>query len=137
MGKFATLKCKSKCVMKKLLLVLVVWTMALGSVWAQQRTKIAEGVTLVRYGNTAVVEDDINQTTWRLSVERDKNKAGEWVYNIACGNKYTKAVAKFAVSSAIRALLIQTGVGSTVSGAAATIAVFFYDDVCDYFGERI
>lgn len=123
--------------MKKILLVLFVLMIAAGSVWAQQRTKIAEGVTLVRYGNTAVVEDDINQKTWRLSVERDKNKAGEWVYNIACGNKYTKAVSKFAVSSAIRTLLVQTGVGATVSGAAAAIAVVFYDDVCDYFGEKI
>lgn len=123
--------------MKRVLLVLVVLMITSVSVWAQQRTKIAEGVTLVRYGNTAVVEDDINQTTWSLSVERDKNKAGEWVYNIACGNRYTKAVAKFAVSAAIKTLLIQTGVGSTVSGAAATIAMVFYDDVCDYFGEKI
>ena len=123
--------------MKRILLILFVLMVASGSVWAQQRTKIAEGVTLVRYGNTAVVEDDINQKTWRLSVERDKNKAGEWVYNIACGNKYTKAVAKFAVSRSIKALLIQTGVGSTVSGAAARIAEYFYDDVCDYFGEKI
>lgn len=124
-------------IMKRILLILFMLMIATGSVWAQQRTKIAEGVTLVRYGNTAVVEDDINQKTWRLSVERDKNKAGEWVYNIACGNRYTKAVAKFAVSRSIKALLIQTGVGSTVSGVAARIAEYFYDDVCDYFGEKI
>lgn len=123
--------------MKRFLIVLLVFCVTIGSAFAQQRTKIAEGITLVRYGNTAVIEDDIHQKTWKLSVEREKNKVGEWVYNVACGNKYTKAVAKFAVERAIKALLVQTGVGASVSNVAARIATTFYDDVCDYFGERI
>lgn len=123
--------------MKRFLIVLLFFCVTIGSAFAQQRTKIAEGITLVRYGNTAVIEDDIHQKTWKLSVEREKNKVGEWVYNVACGNKYTKAVAKFAVSAAIKALLVQSGVGASISGATASIAMVFYDDVCDYFGERI
>ena len=123
--------------MKRFLIALLFLCVAIGSVFAQQRTKIAEGITLVRYGNTAVIEDDIHQKTWKLSVEREKNKVGEWVYNVACGNQYTKAVAKFAVERAIKALLVQTGVGASVSNVAARIATTFYDDVCDYFGERI
>lgn len=123
--------------MKRFLIALLFFCVTISSAFSQQRTKIAEGITLVRYGNTVVIEDDIHQKTWKLSVEREKNKVGEWVYNVACGNKYTKAVAKFAVSAAIKALLVQSGVGASISGATASIAMFFYDDVCDYFGERI
>ena len=41
---------------------------------AQTKTKIVDGVYLVRYGDTAVVEDDINQRTWNLSVKATEKK---------------------------------------------------------------
>lgn len=108
---------------------------------AQQRTKIIDGVYLVRYGNTAVVEDDINQRTWNLSVTAEEKtdnvgrKLGEYVYNFACANKYTKDLTKFALKGAIVTTLTSTtvGAGAITADIAATIALIYYDDVCDYY----
>ena len=95
---------------------------------AQQRTKIVDGVYLVRYGNTAVVEDDINQKTWNLSVEAEEKKdsqghpTGELIYNLACGNKYTKGLTKMALSGAISvSLSAVAGPYGTVTAQVATI----------------
>ena len=110
---------------------------------AQQRTKIIDGVYLVRYGNTAVVEDDINQMTWNLSVTAEAKtdnmgrKVGEYVYTFACGNKYTKGLTKFALKGAIVTTLTSAtvGAGAITADVAATIALIYYDDVCDYYKD--
>ena len=84
--------------MKRIPLIIVAFLLTLPFVQAQERTKIVEGVYLVRYGNTAVVEDDINQITWTLSVTAEQKtdntgrKLGEYVYTFACANKYTKGL---------------------------------------------
>lgn len=106
------------------------------SVYAQTRTKIVDGLYLVRYGNTAVIEDDKNQMTWNLSVTREQKSTGEWVYYVACGNKYSKNVAKYGLSGAVTAAVAATGIGTWAAGAAGVIASTFYDDVCNYFGEK-
>lgn len=108
----------------------------MGCVVAQQRTKIMEGLTLVRYGNTAVVEDDVNQRTWTLSITREKNQAGEWMYNVMCENKYSKVVIKSALATAISGAVASTGAGNFAAGVAGKISAIIYDDVCNYFGER-
>ena len=115
--------------------------MVLSPVLSQQRTKIIDGVYLVRYGNTAVVEDDINKMTWTLSVTAEEKtdnmgqKLGEYVYTFACANKYTKGLTKFALKGAIVSTLTSTtaGVGAITADIAATMALIYYDDVCDYY----
>ena len=105
------------------------------TVLAQTRTKIADGLTLVRYGNTAVIEDDKNQKTWNLSVTREQKSTGEWVYYIACGNKYSKNAIKSGLAYAIKDGVASLSIPGFAAAALSGIALVFYDDVCDYFGE--
>ena len=127
--------------MKRLLLIFAAFLLALPFVQAQQRTKIIDGVYLVRYGNTAVVEDDINKMTWNLSVTAEEKtddmgrKLGEYVYTFACANKYTKGLTKFALKGAIVSTLTSAtvGVGAITADIAATMALIYYDDVCEYY----
>lgn len=129
--------------MKRLLLVIMVLLGMTPIVSAQQRTKIIDGVYLVRYGNTAVVEDDINKMTWNLSVTAEAKtdnmgrKVGEYVYTFACGNKYTKGLTKLALKGAIVTTLTSAtvGAGAITADVAATIALIYYDDVCDYYKD--
>ena len=129
--------------MKKVLLIIASILLVLPMTQAQQRTKIVEGVYLVRYGNTAVVEDDINQRTWNLSVTAEEKKddlgrkVGEYVYTFACANKYTKGLTKYALKGVIVSTLTSAtvGVGAITAAVAATIALSYYDDVCDYYKD--
>lgn len=129
--------------MRKFLLVLAAVLIAIPSLLAQQRTKIVDGVYLVRYGNTAVVEDDINQMTWNMSVTPEEktdnmgHKLGEYVYNFACANKYTKGLTKFALKGVIVSTLTSAtvGVGAITADVAATMALIYYDDVCEYYKD--
>jgi len=73
--------------------------------------------------------------TWNLSVTREQKSTGEWIYYVACENKYSKAVTKYALSGAITAAVASTGIGTFASGAVGVIASTFYDDACNYFGE--
>ncbi|GHT63311.1 hypothetical protein AGMMS50239_19000 [Bacteroidia bacterium] len=136
--------------MKKFMFILVAMVCFGISANAQTRTKIADGLTLVRYGNTAVLEDDVNQRTIRLEVKQKTNSTGAVVYDFLCGNKYTKDLSKQALKDGITIALTALG-GSTgasaaglggVAGAAAgayiaryanTIAMNLYDDACNYF----
>ncbi len=127
--------------MKRILLAILVILGIAPILSAQERTKIVDGVYLVRYGNTAVVEDDINHRTWNLSVTAEEKtddmgrKLGEYVYTFACGNKYTKGLTKFALRGAIVSTLTSAtvGVGAITADIAATMALIYYDDVCDYY----
>lgn len=129
--------------MKRLLLIIAAFLLAFPFVQAQQRTKIVEGVYLVRFGNTAVVEDDINKMTWNLSVTAEEKtddmgrKLGEYVYTFACANKYTKGLTKFALKGAIVSTLTSAtvGAGAITADIAATMALIYYDDVCEYYKE--
>lgn len=142
--------------MKKVLLFLLT-LLACGSViFAQERTKIADGLFLVRYGNVAVIEDDIHQCTIQLKVEdtKQKNSYGQQLYNVFCGNEYTKGIAKntmkYAITTMITSAATKIGaatggvagaaagatVGSYISQYANSIASTFYDDVCNHFAEE-
>lgn len=129
--------------MRKIALIVLCLLSTLPALIAQERTKIVEGVYLARYGNTAVIEDDIMQRTWHLSVTAEEkkdesgNKIGEYVYHFACGNKYTKNLTKFALEGVIVASLTSTtmGAGAITTDIATSIALMFYDDVCDYYKD--
>lgn len=131
--------------MRKIALIVLCWLSILPALIAQERTKIVDGVYLVRHGNIAVIEDDINQITWNLSVtveestDENGNKLGEYVYHFACANKYTKGLTKFALKGAIVASLTSAtmGVGTITADVAATVALVYYDDVCDYYKEKM
>lgn len=107
---------------------------------AQTKTRISDGLYLVRYGNTAVIEDETNQRSISIEVTQEvKNRqSGEIVYKVVCG-KWTKRVAKYALKTAvaqgIRAAAVSNGTSLIVSGAA-TAAEWIYDDLCEYFGEK-
>jgi hypothetical protein len=115
--------------------------------FAQTRTKIADGLILIRNGDEFGIEDNINQKTWWITISRQKQKvesstqnssgtAGEWVYYVACGNKYSKNVLKYGLSATISGAVAYTGVGAFYSGVAGVLASTIYDDVCRYFGEK-
>lgn len=122
--------------MKKFALLLLFGLYTGFGAWAQQRTKITDDVYLVRYGNVTVIEDNKNQKTWSITIEREKKDIGEWVYYVACENKYTKAVAKTALSSAIAAAVSSTGIGAFGTSVAVSVSNVIYDDVCDYFNDK-
>lgn len=113
---------------------------------AQKRTKLSNGVYLVTYGNTAVIEDDNNQRSISIEVQKREDNSGRVVYDIFCGNKYTKGIIKTALQGAISSILIKAGsaisgesgavLARTISDYANSIASNFYDDVCAYYGDR-
>ena len=133
----------AKKILASLLFVLAVFGFS-NTALSQTRTKIVDGVYLVRYGNTAVVEDDINQMTWNLSVTAQEKKdsqgrsTGELIYELACGNKYTKNLTKFALAGAITTgLTAEAGpYGAVTAGVATTIANTYYEDVCEYYRKQ-
>lgn len=57
------------------------------SVSAQNRTKISEGLYLVDYAGTYVIEDEVNQRSISITItEEIKDKqTDEKIYKVACG----------------------------------------------------
>lgn len=115
---------------------------------AQKRAKIKDGVYLVSYGNTFVIEDDNAQQSKplvNLSVKRREDNSGRPIYDILCGNKYTKDIAKtslkLTLSSVITSAATTIGgvggaaVGGIISTYATSIASNIYDDVCNYYKD--
>ena len=113
---------------------------------AQKKTKISDGVYLVTYGKTAVIEDDNSQRSISLSVEKHEDRSGRPVYDVLCGNKYTKDLAKTALKAGITSALSAAGaslggpggaaLGATISAYVNSIASNIYDDVCDYYKDK-
>lgn len=122
--------------MKKLLLVITIIIGFLTSANAQERTKMADGIYLVSYGNTYVIENENLQRTETITITQKKKSTGEEVYEVLCGNAYSKTVAKYSLSSAIAGALAATGVGSWASGLAGALTSTIYDKVCNYYKER-
>lgn len=125
--------------MKKIFLfILTIFTTVIVS--AQTRIQITDKVSLVSYGNTIVIEDDENQRSisMRISQQQIDQKNGEATYEIVCG-KYTKRVVKYGLKSAVAAGIAAsslTGSTSLMVSAAAEIATWIYDDVCDYYEKQ-
>lgn len=109
------------------------------TVGAQTRVEVSPGLYLVSYGNTAVIEDDVNQQTISIEVAQDgiDRATGEKVYNVVCG-RWTKRVVKDGLKAAIDAGVVAAGAtkgASLIVSEAARLAGYFYDDLCDYFGS--
>lgn len=105
---------------------------------AQNRVKVRDGVYLVSYGNTFVIENDNLQRSEpiQVRVEQKKESNGLSTYDLFCGNKVTKGIAKTALSGAIATILTSSGVASWVTPFAGYIANSIYDEVCDYYGSK-
>lgn len=122
--------------MKKIIILFIITIISSFNAAAQQRTKMADGIYLVSYGNTFVIENEKLQRTETLSITKKENSLGEEVYEVLCGNKYSKTVAKYALSGAVSAALTASGVASWASGLAAALTSTIYDDICDYYEEK-
>ena len=140
----------------KRVVILIALLIACGSfLYAQERTKIADGLYMVRYGNVSVLEDNIHQCTIQLKVEQSSqtDSYGQQLYDLFCGNEYTKNIAKTSLKYAIASIITKVateigaatgGVAGGVAGAsvggyisqyATTIASKAYDDACNYYSD--
>ena len=104
---------------------------------AKNRTQIQNGVYLVTYGNTAVIEDEINHRTISMVISQEisDRKTNEKVYKVVCG-KYTRRVAQWALHEAIKAgyqAAVGTGGSSLTVSAIALAADLAYEMACEYF----
>lgn len=122
--------------MKNILIAIIASLFFVFNANAQQRTKMADGIYLVSYGNTFVIENEILQRTETLSVKQEKNSFGEEVYEVLCGNSYSKTVAKYALTGAVSAALTASGVGAWATGLAAALTSTIYEEVCDYYDNK-
>lgn len=123
---------------------------------AQERQKITDGVYMVSYGNTTVIEDDIHGQTLQLEVVKSPkgtNSAGQQLYDFVCGNKVTKDLTKTTMKRLITMALTSLGtkigasaaglpggtagaaIGAIASEYANVIASHVYDYACEYFNE--
>lgn len=123
--------------MKRILLIFALFVAFASG--AQQRIKVSDGLYLVSYGNTAVIEDDINQQSISIEVAQDgiDRATGEKVYNVVCG-KWTKRVVKDGVNAAVAAGIAAAGAtkgASLIVSGAVKLAGYIYEDVCDYYGS--
>lgn len=107
---------------------------------AQNRTKVGDGVYLVTYGSTAVIEDDKNQRSISIEISQESidRQTNQKIYKVACG-KWTKRVVKDGLKAAIAGGIAAsgaTGGTSAIISAASTAALYIYEDVCEYYGEK-
>lgn len=125
--------------MKRVLLVIIA-LFAVVTANAQERIKVKEGLYLVSYGRTVVIEDEENQRSISMEIAQEgiDQRNGEMVYNVTCG-KWTKRTVKDGLKIAIAGGIAASGASggtSLIISAAATLANYIYDDVCEYYGER-
>ena len=125
--------------MKKALLIAIT-LFAVIAVNAQDKIKVKEGLYLVSYGKTVVIEDDVNQRSISMEIAQEglDQRNGERIYSIVCG-KWTKRTVKDGLKAAIAGGIAASGVSGGTSlmiSAAATLANYIYDDACEYYGEK-
>ena len=102
---------------------------------AQTKTKISEGLYLVDYAGTYVIEDEINQRSISLTITEEikDRQTDEKIYKVVCG-KWTKRVVKDGLKMAIAGGIAASGVSggtSLIISAASTLAMYIYDDYCE------
>ena len=110
------------------------------SSFAQTKTKISEGLYLVDYAGTYVIEDEVNQRSISITItEEIKNRqTDEKIYKVVCG-KWTKRTVKDGLDYAIQAGIIAavpTKGTSLIVSAAAKLAKYIYDDYCEYLEKQ-
>ena len=89
--------------MKKLLLLTITFLFVFIAN-AQNKIKGKDGLYIVSYGKTVVIEDDINQRTISMTISQEQidQQNGEAVYKVACG-QWTKTVIKQGLKGAVKA----------------------------------
>lgn len=108
--------------------------------FAQTKTKISEGLYLVDYAGTYVIEDEVNQRSISITItEEIKNRqTNEKIYKVVCG-KWSKRVVKDGLKTAIAGGIAASGATygtSLIISAASTLAMYIYDDYCEYLEKQ-
>lgn len=111
-----------------------------GIVSAQTKTKISDGLYVVDYGGTYVIEDEKNQRSISMEItqERIDDRNNETMYKVVCG-KWTKRVVKTGLNYAIKEGIkyAATSGGSTLMvSAVGALAQWIYDDACEYWEKK-
>lgn len=127
--------------MKKILLAIVaVFCLGGFTVNAQQRTKLYDGVYIVKYGTGVYsIENDHTQQCISISVAQDyiDRANNQKVYKVVC-NGITKKVVKGGVKAAIKAGVTYVGITGPAANHVTNIASYaankVYDDLCDSWG---
>lgn len=108
--------------------------------FATNKHSLGNGVSLVQYGNTWVIEDNNRQMSISVEIAQAgiDRKNNEMMYNVIC-NGTTKRVAKWALKSAITegvAAAAASGGSSLIVSASAAAVDIIYDEACDYWKEK-
>lgn len=125
----------------KRVVILILGLLLMGSTaFAQTKTKIQEGLYIVNYAGTYVIEDEINQRSISIEVtqERIDDRNSEALYNVVCG-KWTKRVVKTGLNFAIKEGIkhaATTGGSTLMISAIGTLTQWIYDDACEYWEKK-
>ncbi len=104
---------------KRIVAILFALCMAVAAM-SQTRTRITEGIDIVRYGTVYVIENDNTGQTVSIKVTQDRT-----LYNIFCNDTLVRTIAKSGLKAAIHgAILAYSGGtdGGWLSGAIAADA---------------
>ena len=128
--------------MKKILCVCILLTSLIVSVpaTAENKHSLGNGVSLVQYGKTWILEDDNRQMSISVEIAQAgiDRKNDEMMYNVIC-NGSTKKVAKWtlkrAIAEGVKAAAASSGSSLLVSASALAVDII-YDEACDYWKEK-
>lgn len=128
--------------MKKLLMILIFFLGIIPKIFADEKNYKNGQVTAYLSGNRVEIVDNVNNVCVVVNVTSRKNSVGETIYNLACGNKYTKNIAKLGLRAAIESMVRSAAstaagpaAGAVIGSVAGSIASDAYDDICKYFGD--
>lgn len=130
--------------MKKFIVIFVMVLGVVSSAFADTRSYNNGQVTAYLSGDRVEIVDNNNNTCIVITATTHRNSAGETLYNLACGNKYTKNLTKLALRTAIGTLITSaasvagptgTAAGAAISAVAMSIAGDAYEDMCNHFGQ--
>ncbi len=123
--------------MKKLLFILVLILGIVSTASAKEKSYKNGQITAYLSGDRVEIVDNDNNVCIVVTVERRQSSAGEALYYLACGNKYTKNITKIALKAAITNIILSAASAASAAApaAATSIASDAYDDMCDYFGD--
>lgn len=130
--------------MKNLLLIFVMVLGVVSSAFAEEKSYKNGQITAYLSGDRVEIVDNTNNVCIIVTATTHKNSAGQVLYDLACGNKYTKNITKLGLKAAIATVITTaassvgptgTAAGAAISAVATTIAGDAYDDMCNYFGS--
>lgn len=126
--------------MKKLVPLFLGLILMGGTAFAQTKTKIQDGLYIVNYAGTYVIEDNINQRSISIEVtqERIDDRNSETMYKVVCG-KWAKRVVKTGLNYAIKEGIkyaANTGGSTLMVSAVGALTQWIYDDACEYWENK-